>query len=440
MTKQVDYSLKHRSEPLFRVSKRNGLEKWKIALLYVGAILVALTFGAILLLFLKVNPFKFYLDTFTLGLIGNAIPMKIISNFINSFVPLLITSLGLSLAFKMKFWNIGGEGQFIIGSIVAASIGIGLGDKVNGFFLVILMCLLGGVSAGIYGLITAVFKVKFGTNETLLTLMFNYIALYFLLFLGQNKGNWNILLDPNSDRPLFAQIPDAAKMWSLSIGGLTINTTLIIGIAIVVLLFFYYKKTKQGYEIAVVGDSHNTAKYAGMNVSKIILRTVFLSAFIIGLAGAFNITSNAHILSTDDLTGDVGWTGIVVAWLAQLSPFGILLVSFLLEVLQFGIGQASSSYTNINDKFADLLQGIILFSVLAVHFFINYKIVVNKTKINAKKMAALKTKGFEIIDLTISKNDKKSETVSDKSTALENPDASEKPEALKITDAEGGNE
>lgn len=439
MTKQVDYSLKHRSEPLFRVTKRNGLEKWKIALFYIGAILVALTIGAILLLCLKVNPFQFYLDTFSIGLIGNAIPLKIIGNFINSFVPLLITSLGLSLAFKMKFWNIGGEGQFIIGALVAASIGIGLGDKLNGFFLVILMCLLGGASAGIYGLITAVFKVRFGTNETLLTLMFNYIALYLLTFFAQNKFGWNILLDPNSDRPMFAQIPDSAKMWSLNLGGLTINTTLIIGIAIVVLMFFYYKKTKQGYEIAVVGDSHNTAKYAGMNVPKIILRTVFLSAFIVGLAGAFKVTSSSFRLS-EAITDDVGWTGIVVAWLAQLNPFGILLVSFLLAILQFGITSASASHTNLDANFADLLQGIILFVVLAVHFLINYKIVVNKTKLKAKKMAKLKAQGFEIIDLTLVKNDKKTETVADEATAEETPDASENTEALKNTDVEGGKE
>lgn len=386
MTKQIDYSLKHRSEPLFRVSKRNDLEKWKIALFYIGAILIALTLGAILLLCLKVNPFDFYVKTFSIGLIGNRIPLKIIGNFINTFVPLLITSLGLSLAFKMKFWNIGGEGQFIIGSIVAASIGIGLGDKVNGFFLVILMCLFGGASAGIYGLITAVFKVKFGTNETLLTLMFNYIALYLLIFFGQNKAGWNILLDPKSDRPMFVQLPEAAKMWSLKLGGLDLNITLIIGILLVVLLFFYYKKTKQGYEISVVGDSHNTAKYAGMNVPKIIMRTVFLSAFIIGLAGAFNVSSSAYRLS-ESITDDVGWTGIVVAWLAQLSPFGILLVAFLLAILQFGISQASATYTNLDANFADLLQGVILFVVLAAHFFINYKIVVNKDRKKAKKPA-----------------------------------------------------
>ena len=403
MTKQVDYSLKHRSEPLFRVTKRDNLEKWKIALLYIGAILVALIFGAILLAFLKVNPFEFYFDVITIGLVGNAIPLKIISNFINSFVPLLITSLGLSLAFKMKFWNIGGEGQFIIGSLVAASIGIGLGDKLNGFFLVILMCLMGGLSAGIYGLITAVFKVKFGTSETLLTLMFNYIALYLLTYFAQNKTSWNILLDPNSDRPKFDQIPQSARMWSMNIGGLTINTTLIIGIIIVVLLFLYYKYTKQGYEISVVGDSHNTAKYAGMNVSRIILRTVFLSAFIVGLAGAFKITSSSFSLS-EAITDDVGWTGIVVAWLAQLSPFAILLVAFLLSVLQFGIASASASHTNLDANFADLLQGIILFVVLAVHFLINYRVVVNKDKLKAKKKAQYKAQGFEIIDLTLARN------------------------------------
>lgn len=442
MTKQVDYSLKHRSEPLFRVTKRDRMEKWKIALLYVGAVLVALIFGAILLAFLKVNPFEFYFDVFTIGLVGNTIPLKIISNFINSFVPLLITSLGLSLAFKMKFWNIGGEGQFIVGALVATSIGIGLGDKLNGFFLVMLMCLMGGVSAGIYGLITAVFKVKFGTSETLLTLMFNYIALYLLTFFAQNKLGWNILLDPNSDRPKFDQIPESARMWSMNLGGLTINTTLIIGIIIVVLLFLYYRYTKQGYEISVVGDSHNTAKYAGMNVSRIILRTVFLSAFIVGLAGAFKITSSSFSLS-EAITDDVGWTGIVVAWLAQLSPFGILLVAFLLSVLQFGIASASASHTNLDANFADLLQGIILFVVLAVHFLINYRVVVNKDKLKAKKTAELKAQGFEIIDLTLSRNtatvDTKDNVTADKEKVSDGASETESGKAVTAA-SEGGKE
>lgn len=442
MTKEVDYSLKHRSEPLFRVTKRDRMEKWKIALLYVGAVLVALIFGAILLAFLKVNPFEFYFDVFTIGLVGNAIPLKIISNFINSFVPLLITSLGLSLAFKMKFWNIGGEGQFIVGALVATSIGIGLGDKLNGFFLVILMCLMGGISAGIFGLITAVFKVKFGTSETLLTLMFNYIALYLLTFFAQNKLGWNILLDPNSDRPKFDQIPESARMWSMNLGGLTINTTLIIGSIIVVLLFLYYKYTKQGYEISVVGDSHNTAKYAGMNVSRIILRTVFLSAFIVGLAGAFKITSSSFSLS-EAITDDVGWTGIVVAWLAQLSPFGILLVAFLLSVLQFGIASASASHTNLDANFADLLQGIILFVVLAVHFLINYRVVVNKDKLKAKKMAELKAQGFEIIDLTLSRNtatvDTKDNVTADKEKVSDGASETESGKAVTAA-SEGGKE
>ena len=140
-----------------------------------------------------------------------------------------------------------------------------------------------------------------------------------------------------------------------------------------------------------------------MNVSRIILRTVFLSAFIVGLAGAFKITSSAHTLS-DSITGDVGWTGIVVAWLGQLSPLGILLVAFLLAVLQFGISTASSTHSNLDANFADLLQGVILFAVLAVHFLINYKIVVNTDKFKAKKIAKLKLQGFEIIDLTLNKN------------------------------------
>jgi simple sugar transport system permease protein len=374
------------------IVKRDIQSKWLLVGLYGGGILLAFLLGAILLATLKVNPFEYYGDMFTIGMIGNKYFTKSLENWIIAFVPLVITALGLTLAFKMRFWNIGGKGQFIIGSIVASAIALTMNPDTSPFVLIALMTLCGGISAGIYGMITAVLKVKFGTNETLLTLMFNYVALYLLYYFGETQGKWNIFLATNSVRPVFAKFTQNAWMTTIPIGKFNLNVSLLIAFVFAAFIWFYLSKTKQGYEISVVGDSLSTAKYAGMKVNKIIIRTMFISAMFIGVAGAFNV-STAHTLSSSASYGDEGWTGIIVVWLAKLNPFAAIIISLLLSWLRYGCIVAASSYTTVNSYFADMLQGIILFIVLATDFFIKYKIVFRKKEaMNVEKIAVKEEK------------------------------------------------
>ena len=135
----------------------------------------------------------------------------------------------------------------------------------------------------------------------------------------------------------------------------------------------------------MVGDSVNTAKYAGMKVGRIIIRTVFLSAMVIGVAGACHV-STSHTLSTS-ITNNVGWTGVIVAWLAKLNPIGILVTSFLISVLQYGTSVANANFTAVDANFANLLQGIILFIILAVDFLLKFKIVRTGKTNNNKEVA-----------------------------------------------------
>ncbi|HKL74026.1 MAG TPA: ABC transporter permease [Clostridia bacterium] len=370
------------------IVKRDVHNKWVLAGLYGGGILLAFILGAILLAVLKVNPFEYYKDMFTIGMIGNKYLEKSIENWIIVFIPLVITSLGLTLAFKMRFWNIGGKGQFIIGSIVASAIALTLNSNTSPFLLITLMSIGGGLSAGLYGMITAVLKVKFGTNETILTLMLNYIALYILFYFGETQGTWNIFLAKDSVRPVFEKFSQNAWMTTIEMGDFKLNVSIIIAFLFAIFVWFYLNKTKQGYEISVVGDSISTAKYAGMKVNKIIVRTMFISAMLIGIAGAFNV-STAHTLSSSVSYGEQGWTGIVVVWLAKLNPFAVVVISILLSWLQYGCIVAASSYTTVNSYFADMLQGIILFIVLAVDFFIRYKIVFNKKRNSPKTLESI---------------------------------------------------
>ena len=363
----------NRNEPLFRVVKRDDHSPLRLLGFYVAAVLLALLIGTVLLTILGVPAGEYYKDMFTLGMIDNKYAYKQVEGFIKLFVPLLLTSLALSLAFKMRFWNIGGEGQFIMGAIGAGTVAFKLGETLPQPVVLLLMALCGLVCGGLYGVFVAWLRMKYGTNETLMTLMLNYIALYFLQFLGETKAPWNFFLDPKSERPKFAKFPDGGKMITFPIDKFNLNLTLIIAVIICIGIYIYLKYTKQGYEIAVVGDSPNTARYAGMNVGKIVIRTIFLSAALIGLAGAFYVSS-AGTLSTS-VTNDVGWTGVIVAWLAQLNTIGIVVASLLITVLQFGSQVAGASYSTIDANFADLLQGIILFIVLAADFFTRFKLV-----------------------------------------------------------------
>ncbi len=360
-------------DPFIRIVKRDKIHPLLKVLFYTIAILAALAVGGILLVAIGVNPLVLYKDMFTIGMLGSRFAYKSIEGLITVFVPLLITSLALSLSFKMRFWNIGGEGQFIIGALAAATVALKFGNTMPSYLLLLFMFLAAMLAAGVFGGFVVLLNVRFKTNETLMTLMLNYIALYLLRFFGETQAPWNFYLSDESVRPVFQKFSEAAFMPTISIGKFSLNISLLFAVAICIGVYFYLKKTKHGYEISVVGDSANTARYAGMNVKKIIVRTMFLSAALIGLAGGFYV-SGAKVLSTS-VTNNVGWTGIIVAWLSKLNTFAIFGVSLLISIMQYGVQAASTQFPIIDSNFADLLQGIVLFFVLAADFFIRFKLV-----------------------------------------------------------------
>ncbi|MEG0145766.1 MAG: ABC transporter permease, partial [Clostridia bacterium] len=281
-------------------------------------------------------------------------------------VPLLVTSLGVTLAFKMKFWNIGAEGQICVGAIAASFFAINF-THLPQPLLILTMALAGMLAGGLWGLVPAYFKARFDTNETLLTLMLNYVAIYFIQLL--REGPWR---DPRSGFPKVPMFDKAARLPQV----LGVHIGWIVALALVVLTYVYLKHTKQGYELTVVGENINTARYAGMNVKKIILRTMFISAAICGLAGMLQATGADKTL-TDTVAGGRGFTAITIAWLGRLNPYAILIVSVLFACLTKGSGTIQSIF-NISGSAADVFQGIILFFVLGSEFFINYRIAVRK--------------------------------------------------------------
>ena len=352
--------MKQANEPLVRVVKKSELTGGKLALFSLGGLFLALIAGGIFILALGKNPFSVY-QTIFLGAFRSKMAMQ---GTIKIAIPLLITSLAITLAFKMKFWNIGGEGQIIMGGIFATYFALFHSDWPH-WLLLIVMLLAGMIGGGLWGLIPAFFKSKFGTNETLFTLMLNYIALYMIKYF--TEGPWR---DPTSSGfPKIATfVPNAQldKVFGVHAGW-------IIAVILVFLVFFYLQYTKQGYEIAVVGESQNTARYAGMNVSRIVMRTMFLSGAICGIAGMTQATGAAYTLG-ESITGGVGFTAIIVAWLARLNPFFSVFFTLFLSALQKGSSVMQSAF-GLSTYVSDVLQGIILFVILGVDFFTQYKLV-----------------------------------------------------------------
>lgn len=358
-------------EPLVRIAKRKERSRTELILLRLAAFLLAIAVGGIFIALLGHSPIEAYSEILKGAFKGNKRDaLSAVKQTLIFFVPLIITSLGLSLAFRMKFWNIGGEGQIIMGGIFATVFALYNTDNPGAIpsgLLLPLMFVAGALGGGLMALLPAIFKVKFGTNETLFTLMLNYIALYFVNYLV--TGPWR-------RTPGFGSIGNLDKSaWMWDINGF--HVSLFVAAALVLFVHFYVKKSKQGYEISVVGESQPTARYAGMNVGKIILRTMFLSGAICGMVGMIKVSST-HTL-TEGITSGVGFTGITVAWLSQFNALGMVLVSLLFAILQKGSSVMQTSL-GLSDNASNVLQGIILFCFLGMEFFTRYKFVLKNSK------------------------------------------------------------
>jgi ABC-type uncharacterized transport system permease subunit len=304
---------------IVKISERSGKDTLKIR---IAAFISALAAGGLFILFLGYNPIELY-GTIISGAFRSKMAFQATIRFM---IPLLMSSLGVAMAFKMRFWNIGAEGQIIVGAVCASYFAL-FHDTWPHFLLLLVMFAAGALGGGLWGLIPAYFKSKYDTNETLFTLMLNYIALHIITYL--RDGPWK---DPGSSGfPKIARFAPNAQLDKI----LGVHFGWIIALILVFIVFIYLRYTKHGYEISVVGESKSTAKYAGMDVRKIILRTMAISGGICGITGMIQAAGSDMTLASS-VAGGVGFTAIIVSWLAYLNPFGILLVSFLFSVLEKG--------------------------------------------------------------------------------------------------------
>lgn len=347
-------------EPLIRMVKRGSIDNGKAWSIRGAAFLLSLLTGALVILCLGHNPVLVY-RSMVVGAWGSP---TVIRETVKIAVPLLITAIGISLAFKMKFWNIGGEGQILVGAVAAGYFGLFTAHIFPKLPLVLLMLGAGMLAGGLYGLLPALCKSKWGTNETLFTLMLNYIALAFVKYLM--NGPWKA---KGSSFPKIDMLAKGARLTKV----FGVHWGWILALILVGVSWFYFNKTKQGYEIAVVGESNNTARYAGINVSRVFNRTMFLSGALCGLVGMLQF-AGADYTITESTAGGVGFTAITVAWLAKMNPFAMLGVSVFIAMLERGSNTIQTQF-KIPASASDLLIGIILFFMLGCEFFISYRLV-----------------------------------------------------------------
>ena len=349
-------------QSLFHISKRDALPLSKALLIRGGILLLALVFcGLITTLLTGQNPLSVY-ATILNGAFGSS--RRIGVTFRNVAV-LLGISLAVTPAFKMRFWNIGAEGQTLIGCLATTACMILLGGKVSNFLLIVISLVAALLAGALWGLLPALFKARWNTNETLFTLMMNYVATSIVACMT------NIMRGSASSLGTLNKATKAG--WFPIFMGQRYNINIIVVVVLTFAMYAYLKYSKQGYEISVVGESENTARYAGINVRRVMVRTMLISGAICGLCGFLIVAGRDQTISTSS-AGGRGFTAIIVAWLAKFNTFTMALIAFLLVFLERGASEIASAYS-LNQYAADIITGVILFFILGSEFFINYRLI-----------------------------------------------------------------
>lgn len=354
---------KHRV-PLFHITKRDGVSMKEAIGIRAIAIVAALIFCAIVTVVLTGdNPISVY-ATLVTGAFGKGRLLVTI----HQIAILLCISLAVTPAFRMRFWNTGAEGQVLISGLATALVMFSLHGKVPTAILILLM-FVAAISAGmIWGVIPAIFKAQWKTNETLFTLMMNYVAIQLIEFFLKiaDKSGSNVV----GPSLLGDGIPN--------LFGVQYLFNILVVAVLTGVLYVYLRYSKHGYEISVVGESENTARYIGINVKKVIIRTMILSGAICGLAGFLIVGGASHSINAE-IVGGRGFTAIMVSWLGKFNPLSMILTTLLLVFMGRGADEISTQF-GLDKSFSDIITGIILFFIIGCEFFIRYRVHFNRRK------------------------------------------------------------
>ena len=354
---------KNARSPLFHVAKRGAVPWYTAWAIRGAALLLALVLcGIITSLVTKLNPLSVYAAIWK-GSFGTTRKIWVL---LQNIAMLLCVSLAVTPAFRMRCWNLGAEGQAMVGALASAACMILLAGKMPNWAVIVCMTVTSVAAGAVWAGIPALFKAKWNTNETLFTLMMNYVATqlvaYYCVVWESPKGSATIGII-NSKTEIG---------WFPVVGGQKYLLNILIVAVVCIAMFVYLNYSKHGYEIAVVGESERTARYIGIKVDRVIIRTMLLSGAVCGLAGLLLVGGTNHTLTPTIVDGR-GFTAVMVSWLAKFNPIWMIFTSFLLVFLGRGAGEITTNF-GLNHSFGDILTGIILFFIIGSEFFINYQI------------------------------------------------------------------
>lgn len=355
-------SVKTHREPLFHIVKRDDMPSWKAWIIRIATIIISVFLMGCLSMVLTERSLG---DTFEImyrGVFGRieAGSTVMLWKYLQEIAILLCLALALTPAFKMKFWNCGAEGQALVGGLAAMVCMINLGKTLS--YPVLLLVIIGSsvLAGAVWGLIPAIFKALFNTNETLFTLMMNYIATQMIAYYVYIVGGGSNVIQPVAE----GNLP--------IIGNNRYLANIIVVAVLTVVMYVYLKYSKHGYEISVVGESQNTARYIGINVKKVIIRTMLISGAVCGVAGMLLVAGTDHSINTNTVGGQ-GFTAIMVSWLGQFNPFIMVLMTGVICFLRMGAAKVADTCM-LNASFADIVVGIVILCVVGCEFLIRYSI------------------------------------------------------------------
>ena len=364
--------IKTHREPLFHVVKRDDMSLWQAWAIRVATIVVAFFLVGFLSMIVTGKGFGETYNIMFSGVFGRLFEGRttMLWKYLQEIAILLCLALALTPAFKMKFWNCGAEGQALMGGLASIICMIELGDKLSYHVLIAVIAVTSILAGAIWGVIPAIFKAAFNTNETLFTLMMNYIATQIIAYYVYIKGGGSNVINPVSA----GNFP--------TVGDNDYFVNIVIVAAITVVMYIYLKYSKQGYEISVVGESQNTARYVGINVKKVIIRTMLISGALCGVTGMLLVAGKDHSINVNSVGGQ-GFTAILMSWLGQFNPFIMVVMTAIVVFLRIGVAKVADTAL-LNSSFSEIMVGLVILMLVGCEFFINYSIKFKQNKKEAR--------------------------------------------------------
>jgi simple sugar transport system permease protein len=344
--------------------------KWYSPMLSVFAVVFALLIGALVIWLGGGNPWAAYshIARYSFGSVG------VLSDTMVKAIPLMLTGLACSLAFRMKLWNIGAEGQFFLGAYGASLIVLlpVLPEDAPQWLFIIVMIASGMLFGALWGFIPGFLKARYNVNEIISTLMMNYIAIqwnnYFIYAVWSDHGfQLTRMFQRNAWLPRLSDLAETMPFFR----GLTTHLGLVIALVAAVVLWWILAKSQWGYEIRLIGDNPRAAEYAGISIKKNIVLVMMLSGALAGLAGMSEITGVVHRLQ-ESISPGYGFTGIIIAWLAKLNPIAVILASILFGALILAGREVQPA------GIPTLIQGVIMVALIASDYFLRNRVTVTR--------------------------------------------------------------